>query len=155
MFLLQSDSWPEVAVKILLALIGCSGVWLVIREVIRWRRHRKEDAAKVEVAKAGARKTLVEADVTLSDHALQHLKEIKLDYAKEREDNNNLRRELQDTRDELDTAKETLIRLDSKVKHLTFELEKRDETIKQKDIEIEQLMLEIKRYKNSHGGRPH
>jgi chromosome segregation ATPase len=111
--------------------------------------------AKVEVAKAGARKTLVEADVTLSDHALQHLKEIKLDYAKEREDNNNLRRELQDTRDELDTAKETLIRLDSKVKHLTFELEKRDETIKQKDIEIEQLMLEIKRYKNSHGGRPH
>lgn len=121
------------------------GLTLLGLALVKWARFRSKDRADVEHKRAEARKILAETDVAVSTEAMRVVRDMREELAQERQTSEQLREKIESRDDELHKAKEALFKADVLTKQLREDINRKDELLQQKDIEIEQLYIRLQK----------
>jgi predicted RNase H-like nuclease (RuvC/YqgF family) len=132
------ENWVALLKIIGSGVIG-AGLWAIVREIIRWVRHRPEDLAKAEKMKAEAKEITLRGKLDVferQDLIIKHLDE-----------------ECEQTKKQLEEAQKIIIGLRTQLASLEALLNKEQENNRTCTSEVEQLRIEVSRLKRD-GRRP-
>ena len=131
-------------VKIITVSLATGGIGLAI---INWIRHKPEDAAK-------ARKDNAEADEVYGKWALLKTQRDEIIFERQEKLIERLNKECEGTRKELDEALKELREVKTRCNNLEKDLIASQERNRTQAAEIEQMQIELNRFRRENNRRP-